>query len=208
MKNDPNFWDRIAAKYAAEPIKDEAAYERKLALTQAAFPPQAEVLEIGCGTGSTALRHAPHVKSVLATDLSERMIEIAWSRAEEAGVANVHFEVADFDLMEVETGRYDAVLMLSVLHLLRDRRAALAKAYGALKPGGVLASSTACLGDTMAYMAPVLPVMRLVGAAPWAAVFTETRLMDEIEAAGFDIERRYRPAKAAAAFHIARKPAG
>ena len=52
MKNDPTFWDRKAAEYAASPIKDEAAYERKLELTRAALPDNAEILEIGCGAGA------------------------------------------------------------------------------------------------------------------------------------------------------------
>ncbi|MEQ8405276.1 MAG: class I SAM-dependent methyltransferase [Oceanicaulis sp.] len=206
MKNDPTFWDRKAAQYAASPIKDEAAYERKLALTRAALPEDAHVLEVGCGTGATAIRHAPYVKTILATDLSEQMIEIAWGRAQDAGVSNVHFQAADFDTMELETGRFDAVQALSLLHLLRDRETALASIFRTLKPGGLLIASTACLGDHMGFMAPVLPMMKLAGLAPYAAVFTETRLMDEMEAAGFEIERRYRPAKAHGAFHIARKP--
>jgi cyclopropane fatty-acyl-phospholipid synthase-like methyltransferase len=35
-----------------------------------------EVLEFGCGTGSTAIVHAPHVKELRAIDISEKMIGI------------------------------------------------------------------------------------------------------------------------------------
>ena len=52
------FWNRIAKKYAASPISDEAAYKHKLELTQARMTPETEALEFGCGTGGTA-RAAP-----------------------------------------------------------------------------------------------------------------------------------------------------
>jgi cyclopropane fatty-acyl-phospholipid synthase-like methyltransferase len=46
-----------------------------------------ELLEFGCGTGGTAIIHAPHVKHIRAIDISPRMIEIAKSRAEAASAA-------------------------------------------------------------------------------------------------------------------------
>jgi len=64
------FWDKIANKYAARPIADEDAYEVKLKKTQEFFNQEMEVLEFGCGTGGTALTHAPYVKSYTAIDIS------------------------------------------------------------------------------------------------------------------------------------------
>ena len=65
VSNASKFWDRMAKGYAKSPVKDQAAYEKKLEITRGCFPPDAEVLEFGCGTGSTALLHAPHVKHYL-----------------------------------------------------------------------------------------------------------------------------------------------
>lgn len=56
-----SFWDRTADKYAATPIADEASYQVKLAETRRRMRSDMNVLEFGCGTGSTALLHAPHV---------------------------------------------------------------------------------------------------------------------------------------------------
>ena len=53
------FWDRVAEGYAKKPVADEAAYQKKLQVTRDYFRPDMEVLEFGCGTGSTAIAHAP-----------------------------------------------------------------------------------------------------------------------------------------------------
>jgi ubiquinone/menaquinone biosynthesis C-methylase UbiE len=53
------FWDRIARKYAADPIADMAGYEATLQRVQGLLSTEQDVLEIGCGTGTTALRLAP-----------------------------------------------------------------------------------------------------------------------------------------------------
>ena len=77
MSQDKAFWDRIARKYAQDPIADQTSYEHKLEKTRAHFTPGSRVLEYGCGTGSTAILHAPHVREIVATDLSDEMIAIA-----------------------------------------------------------------------------------------------------------------------------------
>ena len=46
------FWDRIAVKYAADPIADRAGYEATLRRVQGLLTADQDVLEIGCGTGS------------------------------------------------------------------------------------------------------------------------------------------------------------
>ena len=81
MDQSTKFWDRIADRYSKQPIADEAAYEKKLRITREYFRPDMEVLEIGCGTGSTAIVHAPYVKHIQAIDLSSKMIEIAHAKA-------------------------------------------------------------------------------------------------------------------------------
>ena len=55
------------------------------------------LLEVVCGTGTTAIAHAPHVAHIRGTDLSARMIAIARARAVEAGMANVRFDQAAVD---------------------------------------------------------------------------------------------------------------
>ncbi len=72
--NDARFWDRTSSRYARSAISDPAGYERTLDRTRGLLKPQDRVLELGCGTGSTALRLASSVQSYLATDISTGMI--------------------------------------------------------------------------------------------------------------------------------------
>ncbi len=92
MSTNNKFWDKIADKYAKQPIADEAAYQKKLQVTQGYFKPDWSVLEFGCGTGSTAIIHAPYVKQIRAIDISGNMIAIAKSKAEAQKINNVTFE--------------------------------------------------------------------------------------------------------------------
>ncbi|WP_417494290.1 class I SAM-dependent methyltransferase [Maricaulis sp.] len=205
--NDRRFWDRLAQKYATDPISDEAAYQKKLEITRQHFTPDSDVLEFGCGTGMTAVSHAPHVKHIHATDLSGEMLEIARGRAVEAGVGNISFERVGFEDIDAAPGRFDVVLGLSILHLLEDRDAAIARVHSLLKPGGVFISSTACLGEKMWFFSLIAPIGRALGLLPMLRVFTQVQLAESLCQAGFELEHQWRPDKAVAVFIVARKPA-
>ncbi|MBM7066174.1 class I SAM-dependent methyltransferase [Actibacterium sp. 188UL27-1] len=199
------FWDRMAPRYSRLPIADEAAYRRKLDITQSYLRPDMDVFEFGCGTGSTALVHAPFVRHIQATDLSQAMLKIAQDKAAAAGVTNVSFSHAAIeDWIPGDTG-YDMVLGLSILHLLEDKEAALAKCHRMLKPGGLLVSSTVCLKETMPYFKLIAPLGKALGLMPTLRVFTCDELARNIMAAGFGIEHRWQPTRSKAVFIVARK---
>lgn len=204
---DAMFWDRVAEKYFAQPIGAPDVYEEKLRLTQALMHSEMQVLELGCGTGGTALRHAPHVAHIRATDFSEAMLDIARRQAEEAGVDNVEFVQADAAQYQDEAARYDMVLALNLLHLLHDPAALIAKARSWLRPGGYFISSTACLRDKMGWTRFVAPIGRALGRLPYVNVFKAPDLRDQIRSAGFAIETERQPGKGLTLFVIARKQA-
>jgi hypothetical protein len=58
MTADARFWNDIADKYSRKPVEDPAAFERKIATTKGRMTRESVVLDIGCGTGSLALRLA------------------------------------------------------------------------------------------------------------------------------------------------------
>ncbi len=81
MSQPSRFWDRIADRYARRPVADAKAYQKKLQITRDFLRPDMIVLKFGCGTGATAIAHAPFLKHIQATDISSRMIEIAFAFA-------------------------------------------------------------------------------------------------------------------------------
>lgn len=200
------FWDRIAERYAAKPVPDEAAYQEKLRVTRTYLSKQSDVLEFGCGSGSTALVHAPLVRHILATDVSPKMIEIAQRQARDQGVENAAFRATAIEEFDAPDDSFDVVLGLSILHLLKDHRAQIAKVARVLKPGGVFVSSTACLGDTMAWFKVLGPIGHLLGLIPFVRVFTKKQLANDLINAGFIIEHSWQAGKGKAVFLVARKP--
>jgi ubiquinone/menaquinone biosynthesis C-methylase UbiE len=195
MAGSHRFWDRIAERYAKKPVGDEAAYQRKLAVTREHFRPDMTVLEIGCGTGSTAIAHAPYVARIRATDISKNMIEIATRKAAAAGVKNVTFECCSVEELDVARESVDAVLALSLLHLLEDKEAAIARIHDMLRPGGVFVSNTVCLGDNMRWFRFVGPLGRWLGVFPLVRIFTRKELEQSLTGAGFEIEHAWQPHK-------------
>jgi len=142
MNQSAKFWDKIAKRYSKRPVADEASYQEKLRVTRTYFRPDAEVLEFGCGTGSTAINHSPYVRHIHAIDISSKMIEIAQEKADEGKVSNVKFEQSTIEGVSVPDQSLDAVLGLSILHLLENKEGAIAKVHRMLKPGGVFVTST------------------------------------------------------------------
>jgi ubiquinone/menaquinone biosynthesis C-methylase UbiE len=207
------FWDRAARKYATDPIKDMRGYERTLDRIGHLLDSSDTVLEIGCGTGTTALRLAPSVARMIATDVSTGMIAIAREKAAAQACHNVAFSVATAERAPGGDGAYDAVLAFNLLHLIADRPSALAHMHRLLKPGGLLISKTPCLSEMNPLIRLAVPVMRLVGKAPFVSFFSATELEAEIANAGFAIVERERHGserKDARIFIVARKsdPAG
>jgi ubiquinone/menaquinone biosynthesis C-methylase UbiE len=205
MKSPQAFWDKTAPRYARSPVRDEASYRKKLTITQEYLRPDWSVLEFGCGTGSTAIAHAPHVGHILATDISGRMLEIAESKARQAGIENLSFQQGTLDSLVLPPESFDAVLGLNILHLLEDAQAAIARIYGLLKPGGVFVSSTALVGDLPFYWRLLIPVMQALGLAPPVNRFDKGALVSMLSAAGFRIDYEWQPGKESV-FIVAKKP--
>ena len=205
MDQSTKFWDKIAKRYSKRPVADEAAYQKKLQVTREYFQPDMEVLEFGCGTGSTAITHAPYVKHIHAIDVSSKMIEIAQAKADAEKTTNVTFERSTIDEFNVSDQTLDAVLALSILHLLENKEEVIAKVHRMLKPGGIFVTSTACLGDTMKYIKLIAPIGKFLGLIPLVKVFTTNELKDSLTDAGFQIDYQWQPGKGKAVFIVAKK---
>jgi 2-polyprenyl-3-methyl-5-hydroxy-6-metoxy-1,4-benzoquinol methylase len=199
------FWNRHADRYARSPVRSESDYQAKMEHIRSLLRPDMEVLEFGCGTGSTALALAGYVKRIHATDISTRMIEIAREKARLADIGNVHFEPVCFEDCAETANTYDVIMGNSILHLMDDYGAAIAKVSAMLKPGGYFISSTTCLDDDFKFLRLVMPLGRLVGLMPPVAFFTEKQLVENLQRAGFSIAHQWKPARRRAVFIVAVK---
>ena len=180
MKDSKTFWDNSAQRYAKSRIQDEAAYRKKLDITQKYLQPDWSVLEFGCGTGSTAMVHAPHVKDILATDISDNMLAIAAQKAKDAGIGNIRFQQGTLESINPPSASFDAVLGLNILHLLEDPDSAIAISYKALKPGGVFITSTALVKEMNPFVRLLIPLMQVLKLAPFVNYFNKTELVAKL----------------------------
>jgi len=203
MSSASKFWDQIAEKYASTPIRNPEIYERKLELTRKHLRPDMQALEFGCGTGGTAISHAPYAAQYRAMDIAPNMIKIASTKE---GADQVAFEVADFDTAPILPASLDAILGLSIIHLMPDAKATTDKVYASLKPGGIFVSSTVCLGG-MWYLWPLIAIGRALGKAPALKFMTVDRVRTLLTNAGFELVEDLAPeGKIKTLFVVARKP--
>ena len=204
------FWDRIARKYASDPIADMAGYEATLRRVRTWLSIDKDVLEIGCGTGTTALQLAPSTRSLLATDFSADMIAIARDKLALQSLQGLSFAVADADTPAFSQGAYHVVLAFNLLHLVSDLDHTLSLAMQALKPGGLLITKTPCIKEMNPLIPRVaLPLMRAMGKAPHVLCFKGDELLSAITRQGMaliSVERHGTRGKDIRVFIVARKP--
>ncbi len=204
------FWDRIAEKYSKRPISDVDYYHQTLERTQSYLKATDRILEMGCGTGGTALLLAPHVAEVMATDLSPEMVRIAADKAAAEGTTNVRFAAKEVLEHSADDGPYDVVLAHNLLHLVENLDDALDHIARLVKPGGLFVSKTVVLSDTPSFgfkiMRKIIPVMQWLGKAPFVRFMPIVELERRIEASGFKIvEALHKDAMAPGRYVVARR---
>lgn len=203
LKNQ-RFWNKFADRYAARPLKNIPAYEAMLAEVASRLKDTDTVLEIGCGTGGTAIRLAPSVRQWTATDFSSEMVRIAKGKPSEG---NVIFVVSDAS-NAFDGGPFDVICAFNVLHLVDDLLGMLTSIHAHLKPGGKLIGKIWCFGDMKLSLRALFTVLQLVGLFPATTTLSAVQLRQALRDAGFEIidervfgEYRQNP------YIVARKPA-
>jgi SAM-dependent methyltransferase len=128
-------------------------------------PQGAKVFEAAAGTGAISAFIAGKAKSVLCTDVSERMLNVAREKASRHGLKNISFSTRSvFDTGESE-GTHDVVIASQVLHLIDEPQ----KAAEELKriSGGMVITSVALLKGLRGFFArPGVGIWRLLGFDP------------------------------------------
>lgn len=100
-------------------------------------PPPSRILDLGCGTGWTSLFLARRGHEVTGQDIAPDMVAAAEAARDREALANLRFVTSDYEGLAFD-GEFDGALFFDSLHHAVDEEAALAGAYRALRPGGVL----------------------------------------------------------------------
>lgn len=102
--------------------------------------PQADwlVLDVATGGGHTALKFAPRVRKVIATDLTPKMLSVAEKFISAQGVTNITFEPVDAENLPFEDGCFDLVTCRIAPHHFPDCAGFIREGSRVLKSGGLL----------------------------------------------------------------------
>lgn len=141
------FWNLMANSYSKNQIKDLKNYEHSLEITKKYLNKKQKVLEIGCGTGTTALKLAPFVKKIDGTDISLNMVKIGSEKSKEENIKNINFFDSTLFDSKLKKNSYDVVLAFNLIHLVSNRDKAMKRVNELLKPGGLFISKTPCLAE-------------------------------------------------------------
>lgn len=135
-------FDRIAGRYDAMNSVMTAGLHhrwRQRAADRAALAAGDTALDICCGTGDLALELAGRVGpegSVIGSDFSEPMLDLAREKAAGRGAGGVRFEWADALELPYDPSRFDAVTVGFGVRNLADLDRGLREMCRVLKPGG------------------------------------------------------------------------
>jgi ubiquinone/menaquinone biosynthesis C-methylase UbiE len=143
--------DKAAAAYdaAADHYDDEPlAFWKRIGertVTGLELAASAKVLDVGCGTGASALPAAQVVGKnglVLGVDLSSRLLDRARAKAKAADLANVEFRLADMTALKYPDGSFDAVISVFSIFFVPDMEGLVSELWRMVRPGGKLAVTT------------------------------------------------------------------
>jgi len=133
---DPYLLFGLLGKHVIHPGGRKATEEL---LGLAALAPNQQVLDIGCGVGTTAVAMAQQFKvTVIAADVSADMLDRAYATVDAAGLRNrVSVEAADICALPYPDGQFDRVVAEAVTMFV-DRDQAISELVRVCRPGGLV----------------------------------------------------------------------
>lgn len=161
-----DFWSNFAKFYdAAEAINGEV-YREMLSLTRILIPRKAKVLDCAAGTGALTIAASERAESVLCTDNSENMLDVARKKCARRRLDNVSFERKNIFHTEYEDNTFDIVIAGNVLHLLINPENAVKELARVCKPGGKLLLPTFVLKNKNSLSETLIGIYQKLGFSP------------------------------------------
>jgi len=136
-------WDTAAQAWHnwAPTLQEWLGPATEIMLDMAGVKPASRVLDVAAGAGGQTLDAAKRVGpsgSVLATDISSKILDFAQQNALSKGYNNISTRVLDGENLDVEAGSFDAAISRVGLIYFPDQQKALTGIRKVLKPGGRL----------------------------------------------------------------------
>lgn len=208
MTNEARVWNRLAGRYDTVVRVFDTSYPKVKERLATDLPRGGRILEVAAGTGQFTVELAGIAGSLLATDVSPKMVEALRQSIADARAPNVELGVMSAGDIRASDGHFDAVFCANALHVMDEPEGALEEFRRVLRPGGVLVAPTFLHGVDIGRrtLSRALSVV-----SPFVANnrFNLAQLQTLIEAAGFDVVHAERmPGVFPLGYVVAQRPGG
>lgn len=108
-------------------------------------PAGSRVIDACCGAGASALPAAEFVGpegKVIGVDLSQKLLELARTKAAQRRLGNTQFELGDLLSLRFPNESFDAAVCVFGIFFVPDMAAAVRELWRCVRPGGQLAVTT------------------------------------------------------------------
>jgi 2-polyprenyl-3-methyl-5-hydroxy-6-metoxy-1,4-benzoquinol methylase len=187
MNRSEKFWDRLSHTYDEQSKDGEQYYIKAVENIKKYLDGCDYVLDFGCGTGIITLEIAGNVKEIHAIDISSKMIQAAKRKADERKIENIDFAQSTIFDERFKRESFDAILVFSVLHYLKDSHKVMQRINELLKPGGLIISDTPCLREKKTLISILIFLASKVGILPPMRFFKISEVEDLIAGRNFRI---------------------
>ena len=145
------------------------------------------VLDYGCATGLFSIELAGSVKKVHGLDFSSRMIEMANRKKDELKIENIDFARGTIFDGRYEKESFDIIFASDILHLVEDAPKVVRRLNELLKPGGMIITATATMGEMNSFIKVIFSLLNKIGLVPKLSYFKMRDVEALIANGGFQI---------------------
>jgi len=183
--------------------RQAASYARSLLASDPSLPAMLELaaprgdeltLDLAAGTGMVSFIFAPHVRRVVAVDLTAAMLAQAAERRAREGATNVHLVLADVGALPFPDATFDLATCRIAIHHFPDPAPILAELRRVLRPGAAAIICDALSSEDPARAALHNRVERIRDPAH-VRMLPESELRALLASSGFGIEADRRTEK-------------
>ena len=140
MTGEKRDFDAAAATWDENPGRVRMAHDVARAILGTIRPgPAMDVLDFGCGTGLLTLALQPHVRTIIAVDSSQGMLDVLNKKIKAQDIKNVRTRHVDLEKGDELPGTFDLVVSSMTFHHIRDTGMLLDRMASVLRPAGRIA---------------------------------------------------------------------